>query len=698
MTNYTGQTFDRYQLLESLGGGGMAEVYKATRIRLKGNVAVKIISIEKFPPAVIPNVLKRFEHEAEILAQLTHTNIVSIIDYGEYEGVPYLVMEYLPGGTLKDRLQGEPLPWQDSIRLLLPIARALQFSHDSGIIHRDVKPSNILITLSGEPMLSDFGIAKILESEGNTALTSTGMSIGTPEYMAPEQWIGNTSAQSDLYSLGVVLYEMVTGRLPYKAETPPALFLKQSTEPLPNPKQFATDLPDRVEEVIIKALAKKPDDRYQGMGEFIAAMDALLIGDTVLKQPVTSSVDQKEEESLETNLISSTVQGQIGNLPTLNARIPVEGKPRKTELQATRLAKAQSAIPEIPFANTSLQDRIKVRPLWIIVIVVIAAVISFVVWGARPLAARLASTSTPSPTETRLPTSTLLPSLTPTITLTSVPTVFGGGIGKIAFTSTMDGVYDIFVMDPDGSNLKRLTHTSTASQPSWSPDGKHIAFSSGPNWKWDIYLMNSDGSNVIRLTTTSGLNGNPIWAPDSKRIAFVSDPTGNGKSGIYSMNMDGSNIIQLTKDIPVAYQPNSWSPDGKHIAFISGEVGHDAIYIMNSDGSNPVPLTSGAVDAHPSWSPDGKHIAFSSTRDGNTQIYVMNSDGSNILQLTNTGKFSNGSPSWSPDGKHIVFLSERGENVGGNGKAEIYVMDSDGSNPIQLTNNGSYNYDPTWSS
>ena len=232
--------------------------------------------------------MKRFEREAKSLAKLSHPNIVSIIDYGEHDGVPYLVMEYLPGGTLKDRLKGQPLPWQESFRLLLPIARALQFSHRQGIIHRDVKPSNILITLSGEPMLSDFGIAKILESEGNTALTGTGVGIGTPEYMAPEQWVGKTSPHSDMYSLGVVLYEMVTGRKPYLADTPAAILLKQANDPLPRPRQFVPDLPDKVEKMIFKALAKKPENRYSGMAEFVASLENLLRGQTSIKQPAIS--------------------------------------------------------------------------------------------------------------------------------------------------------------------------------------------------------------------------------------------------------------------------------------------------------------------------------------------------------------------------------------------------------------------------
>ena len=324
MTDFTGLYFDRYHLLASLGEGGMASVYKAFDTRLERDVAVKIIRTDMFIPAALQQVLKRFEREAKSLAKLSHPNIVSIIDYGEHEGIPYLVMEYLPGGTLKDRLTSQHLTWQDSFHLLLPVARALQFSHQQGIIHRDIKPSNILITQSGEPMLSDFGIAKILEGEESTALTGTGVGIGTPEYMAPEQWVGETSPRSDLYSLGVVLYEMVTGRKPYTADTPAAILLKQANYPLPRPRQFVVDLPDRVEKVILKVLAKRPEDRYSSMEEFGAALENLLSGHAKIKSSVLPAEKPKAPEMPPPIPVSLPEQKPEENQPTVVARVPAE--------------------------------------------------------------------------------------------------------------------------------------------------------------------------------------------------------------------------------------------------------------------------------------------------------------------------------------------------------------------------------------
>ena len=195
-------------------------------------------------------------------------------DYGEYNGMPYLVMPYLPGGTLK-QLAGKPMPYDQAARLLAPVARALEAAHQKNLIHRDIKPANILLTEGGQPMVSDFGIAKILGVEGGATLTSTNVAIGTPEYMAPEQWLNQISPQSDIYSLGVVFYELVTGRKPYTADTPAAIFLKQSNDPLPRPRSFVPGLPEEVEKVLYKALAKKPEDRYASMGDFAAALEGL---------------------------------------------------------------------------------------------------------------------------------------------------------------------------------------------------------------------------------------------------------------------------------------------------------------------------------------------------------------------------------------------------------------------------------------
>lgn len=336
MTELIGKDIDRYHIIEQLGQGGMAVVYKAYDTRLERDVALKVIRRNAFSLDILERVLKRFDREAKSLAKLTHPNIVSIIDYGEYDGSPYLVMPYLVGGTLKQSL-GQPMPWKQAFAILSPIAGALAYAHQKGIVHRDVKPGNILVTEGGAPMLTDFGIARLLECEETQTLTATGVGIGTPEYMSPEQGMGReVDGRSDIYSLGVVLYELITGHTPYTADTPMAVVLKQSTEPLPRPGSYIQNLPEEVEKVLYKALAKKPEDRYQSMDEFAAAMSRLERSEhkgqvVELSQPAPKTVIQPEMETLATveQYTREDVKTNIEQLPVQSLEPQVSSKQKK---------------------------------------------------------------------------------------------------------------------------------------------------------------------------------------------------------------------------------------------------------------------------------------------------------------------------------------------------------------------------------
>ena len=273
-----GTDIGRYHILEQLGEGGMAVVYKAYDTQLEREVALKVLrsgqgSNDKF--------IKRFKLEARALAKLNHPNIVKILDYGEQDGLPYLVMEYVPGQTLKQKI-GKPMDFKQAAAILAPIADALAYAHEHKILHRDVKPSNILIKEDGTPLLSDFGIAKMLELDETLDLTGTGVGMGTPEYMAPELGLGEPgNEKADQYSLGIVFFELVTGRKPFRADTPLAVLRKHTDEPLPRPRQYNPDLPENVERVLFKALAKNPKDRFDSILNFSNALKQLSQGEKV---------------------------------------------------------------------------------------------------------------------------------------------------------------------------------------------------------------------------------------------------------------------------------------------------------------------------------------------------------------------------------------------------------------------------------
>jgi len=268
MPDLIGSMLGPYRILEQIGLGGMATVYKAYQPGIDRLVALKVLP-EHY--ARDPLFVQRFQQEAHIIAKLEHRNIVPVYDFGEQDGTTYLAMRYLQAGTVKDILAYGPLPLTDAARIVADVAAGLDYAHGQRIIHRDVKPSNILVDKQGHAYLTDFGLAKVLEA--SIELTGSGTLLGTPAYMAPEQTLGKpVTPQTDVYSLGVVLYEMAAGRPPYEADTPMAVALMHVHQPLPRPRHVNPALSEAVELVILKALAKDSRDRYQSAGELARAL------------------------------------------------------------------------------------------------------------------------------------------------------------------------------------------------------------------------------------------------------------------------------------------------------------------------------------------------------------------------------------------------------------------------------------------
>jgi len=284
MEGLTGKTLGRYRVLDPIGRGGMSTVYQAHDLDRLELVAVKVLS-----PYVAqePRFKERFDREVKLLKELRQPNIVPILNYGEEEGITYIVMPFYPGGTLQTRIENGGLGLGEVGRFMDDISGALDYAHQKGIVHRDIKPSNVLLDQEGRAHLSDFGFAYV----SNTSHSLTGsVLIGTPAFMSPEQCKGEeVDARSDQYSLGAVLYQATTGHLPYDAETPMAVVIKHITEPLPRPRYLNPYLPDAIEAVVLHSMEKDLDRRYASIGEmnkaFQLALGRVLDPDTGLARP-----------------------------------------------------------------------------------------------------------------------------------------------------------------------------------------------------------------------------------------------------------------------------------------------------------------------------------------------------------------------------------------------------------------------------
>jgi serine/threonine protein kinase len=310
----SGENVGAYRIVEKLGQGGMATVYKAYHPALDRYVAIKVMH-----PAFMedPNFLARFQREARIVAKLDHPHIIPIYDFAEHNGHPYLVMRFIEGETLKARIGRAPLEPQEIIRIAQAVGQALTYAHGQGVLHRDIKPSNVLLTPEGGVYLTDFGLARMAEAGESTL--SRDMMLGTPQYISPEQAKGikKLDARTDVYSLGVVLYELLVGRVPFTADTPYAIIHDHIFSPLPMPRELNPDLPEPLERMLLKALAKDPDDRFQSVEELVTALKASLelppapeVRETVVVPP------------------PSTIARPVEPPPSETARKPTEVKPQ----------------------------------------------------------------------------------------------------------------------------------------------------------------------------------------------------------------------------------------------------------------------------------------------------------------------------------------------------------------------------------
>ena len=304
MDRFNGSHIDHYIIVQKLGEGGMGQVYLAHDPRLNRDVALKLLS---YALSQDTNFLERFEREAKTIAKLEHPAIIPLYEFGQYEDQPYLTMRLMRGGTLTDRLANGPLSLAEANQILQRICGALDKAHENNIIHRDLKPANILFDDDGRAYLGDFGIARMAEG------TQTMTIIGTPQYMAPEQAYGQAlDARTDIYQMGVVLFQMLTGSAPYDAQTATALLYQHAHAPIPSSEEMNASLPPGCDQVLYKALAKEKKQRYRTAGE-LAVRFAAVVGNESLPQPV-GFIPTIIEEGLIANGTSTEAGGLAAEL------------------------------------------------------------------------------------------------------------------------------------------------------------------------------------------------------------------------------------------------------------------------------------------------------------------------------------------------------------------------------------------------
>jgi serine/threonine protein kinase len=659
-TSSPSRQFGRYQLKQDLGEGGMASVYLAYDPNFDRDVALKVLP-QRFVDD--PTLRARFLREAKAIAALEHSAIVPVYDFGEQDGQPYLVMRLMPGGSLADRLRGGPLPVAQAVTILRSVGAALDYAHSQGIIHRDLKPANILFDQRGDAYLSDFGIAKVA---GEQTLTGSNMAVGTPAYMSPEQALGeHVDARSDLYSLGVILFEMLAGQRPYRSDTPMGVALKHARDPIPNILELAPTLPPACRQLLYQAMGKSREGRFRSAGAMVNALQAIHNNSVPPPSPPTPFPWPW--------LITAGALALLCLLLLVAAMILISSLP------------TAATPPQLPVLTTTLPAVPSLSPTVLLTTAAIPLQNAAIQEGTRPVTTPLLETPVILHSDSSQDLLVASPTLQPTLTVT--PPAAANPEMWIAFDSDREGNLNIYRLNLQSRPLQRLTEgTSHDFAPTWSPDGRQIAFVSDRDGRLQLYVMDIVSRMTRRLTAHANNDTAPAWSPDGRWIAFRSGPP-EGGYGIFLVEAQGGEMIRLTDDAGHADAP-AWSPDSNYLVFASGLGGAAEIVTVDINTRRLTRLTDNqAFDFAPAWSPDGRYIAFVSDRGGSLDIYRMDSDGRHVVRLT-TDAAEDKYPAWSPDGSYLVFMSNR------TGHFELYRMNNDGSDIRPVVTGGSNNHHP----
>ena len=698
--------FGRYEIKSEIGRGGMATVFHANDPRFERDVAIKVLPREFLHE---PQFRVRFEREAKMIALLEHPAIVPVYDFGEEDGQPFIVMRYMSGGSLSDRLQKGAFSLSEAAQIIDRLAPAMDAAHSKGIVHRDLKPGNILFDQYGNAFLADFGIARLAQAGGSN-LTGTAI-LGTPAYMSPEQVQGDKeiNGRSDVYALGVIFFQMITGSVPYHSDTPAKVMMMHLLEPVPLIQKANQDVPEDYQVVIKHAMAKDPDQRFSTAGEMAAAINTIMRGE----KSALSAAD-------------TTIQGAT--------RISAGPPPMKTVI-----AEKAPAIPQksdVPARKRALSFGLILGGLvglGLIGALVIVGVSILKPKGNSPqptapqMLVAVVDTPTLTPTPTQAPTVTDTPlpptdTLTPTVpptdtprpTDTPVPTeqptyaptpkdtdkpapqptdtpvpsvVVIGGADKIAFVNANN----IYLVNVDGTELIQLTSDNAEKQQlEWTPDGDKIIYISGTR----VQTVDLAGrvEVVASFTTAEYLDAFEI-SPDNTKVAISLNrelfivPLDWDKLGKIRSKSGLASMTECLDQVPFAnyiVKNVHWSANSQNLAvnFRDSDANGkwidtidilDVSYCGQPTRLDEFPATRFTISGYErnpiiqnfTW--DGISL-FSLTgfirNDGYGNLYVYNMErrqprttipGANYIDPVN-GSCCYRDPRWSPDGRYLVFV------------------------------------------
>jgi eukaryotic-like serine/threonine-protein kinase len=724
-----GRMIGHYEILGTLGKGGMGVVYLATDTKLGRKVALK------FLPAFFTSQkdrLRRFEQEARAASALNHPNILTVHEVGEADGLRFIATEFVEGETLRQRIVSGPGDLASSLNVAEQIASALAAAHAEGIVHRDIKPDNVMLRRDGYVKVLDFGLAKLTQQQEESKpedatlqmiQTSAGMVMGTAQYMSPEQARGlEVDARSDIWSLGVVLYETITGRAPFDGPTTSDVIVAVlDREPdwtqWPN-GQIAAEL----EWIVRKSLRKEKEARYQTASE--------LQGDL-------KNLRQRSEQGI----VSEQDPSRLKSLNSPAAISTGETEPKNTAIASNRTNSPARSLAQAIGRQTRI---------FVVLLLLVTVALAFgVYWFAVRNKPALVAQTGPGNAEAVTVLNTT--QITSGVGLDLHPSLSPDG-NTIAYSSDRGNGYEIFVrpLTAGGRELQLTSDGSQNFEPAWSPDAKLIAFHSKkrggvwvvpalggvakqitefgsyPAWSpdgsslviqssaigddlfamasgalltttlWQVSASGGTPKQITKMGDPPGGHGSPSWSPDGTRIAFTSyDPAG---SGIWTITPDGLELKKVGPGIEAIY-----APDGRDIYFVSfgsNNLNFGLSKLRISETGEPVGVPIEVRSTGPNRikrltvSADGKKLAYTalSTISNLWSVLMRDNEGAGPpVALMQDSSYRNSNPNYSPDGKRIAYHVSR---VGGG--EDIWLIDPDGKNLTQLTTNPSDDLRPGW--